>query len=67
MASILQVEFGEDPGLMEWTKGRFEKEEIVLIFEGDFIEASIVNTGLERAIILLNKEETCPPGGNGDG
>lgn len=25
MISIPQVEFGEDPGLLEWTKGRVEK------------------------------------------
>ena len=47
---------------MEGDEGRTDEGQGILIFYGDTVQTTVVDTGMERAVFLADKEESAPTG-----
>ncbi|XP_070398602.1 uncharacterized protein [Nothobranchius furzeri] len=54
-----EVQLGEDPRLGDGVQGRCEERQRMTVFDCDFVQTSVIDTGAEITLLFPDKEEAC--------
>ena len=62
MKGVAEIQLGENHSPLKQFEGQSNELEGVTIFDGDIIEARVVDAGTQGPILLTKEENPCPSG-----